>query len=209
MRADLPNAVVLSVLGHFGQRTFSTDEFGDQVKAQFPADWATLESTYATGGKGAGAPYSANSAVSTILRGWSKRGVVENLGLSRATFTFGAPRVLHWRVRQSSPDENFYPDEVTEEAAFHEGALLRVLVDRYERDEQARSKCIEHYGPICAACTDGLVIMATINRSRLSVRKVAPRNFDCFVTCFFKKQRQQNSCGARASATFDRDARGF
>jgi hypothetical protein len=26
---------------------------------------------------------------------------------------------------------------------------------------------------------------------------------------FFEKQRQQNSCGARASATFDRDARGF
>lgn len=33
-----------------------------------------------------------------------------------------------------------------------EGAAKTVFVNRYERDERARARCIEHYGPTCSAC---------------------------------------------------------
>ena len=46
-----------------------------------------------------------------------------------------------------------YPDEIEDLAGvLTEGALLRITVNRYERDPIARQRCIEHYGPVCAVC---------------------------------------------------------
>ena len=42
--------------------------------------------------------------------------------------------------------------EVATSATHQEGAVLRVSVNRYERDPKARVKCIEHYGTCCAVC---------------------------------------------------------
>jgi hypothetical protein len=47
---------------------------------------------------------------------------------------------------------SYYPDQVDEEARYFEGAVERVIVNRYERNEAARQKCIDHYGPTCAVC---------------------------------------------------------
>lgn len=38
------------------------------------------------------------------------------------------------------------------EASFFEGASVRILVNRYERDANARRACIEHHGAKCHAC---------------------------------------------------------
>lgn len=35
---------------------------------------------------------------------------------------------------------------------YQEGKLSRVTVNRYERDREARQKCIDHYGAVCCAC---------------------------------------------------------
>lgn len=35
---------------------------------------------------------------------------------------------------------------------FREGAAEQILVNRFERDREARQSCIEHFGPVCAAC---------------------------------------------------------
>lgn len=35
---------------------------------------------------------------------------------------------------------------------FLEGKLIKVYVNKYERDKDARDRCIEHYGAICKAC---------------------------------------------------------
>lgn len=43
------------------------------------------------------------------------------------------------------------PEEITEEPCF-EGAVARVLVNAYERDPEARRRCIAHHGTACAAC---------------------------------------------------------
>lgn len=46
-----------------------------------------------------------------------------------------------------------YPDDIEDPASvLIEGALLRITVNRYERDPVARQKCIEHYGTACVVC---------------------------------------------------------
>lgn len=44
------------------------------------------------------------------------------------------------------------PEEVPEDEAFHEGAVEKVLVNRYERNRKAREKCIERWGTACFVC---------------------------------------------------------
>lgn len=46
----------------------------------------------------------------------------------------------------------YYPDQVDQEGQYYEGAVERIEVNRYERNEAARQKCIDHYGPTCAVC---------------------------------------------------------
>jgi len=45
-----------------------------------------------------------------------------------------------------------YPDEVVPDTAFREGAVIRVLVNAYERNPEARRTCIQHYGTSCHVC---------------------------------------------------------
>lgn len=49
-------------------------------------------------------------------------------------------------------DTNPFPDEVDRKQQHFEGALLTVRVNRYERDPEARRKCIAQYGAKCSAC---------------------------------------------------------
>lgn len=44
------------------------------------------------------------------------------------------------------------PEEVQETSTYSEGSVQRILVNRYERDPQAREDCIKHYGPTCSVC---------------------------------------------------------
>ena len=54
---------------------------------------------------------------------------------------------------ESSPDyTQSSPDEVSSDGVFWEGAVRRVLVNLYERDREARTECIEHYGAVCSVC---------------------------------------------------------
>jgi 5-methylcytosine-specific restriction protein A len=49
-----------------------------------------------------------------------------------------------------SNSNNLYPDEVKE--GYTEGSVSKVLVNRYERDTEARKACIAHYGAVCKVC---------------------------------------------------------
>ena len=42
--------------------------------------------------------------------------------------------------------------EVSDHETHQEGAATRVVVNRYERDPKARTKCIEHHGACCVVC---------------------------------------------------------
>lgn len=45
-----------------------------------------------------------------------------------------------------------YPDEIQSDEKILEGAKLQVVVNKYERDPAARSRCIAHYGRTCVVC---------------------------------------------------------
>lgn len=42
-------------------------------------------------------------------------------------------------------------EEITEKE-YTEGAVIQIIVNRYERDKGARKACLEHYGYNCSAC---------------------------------------------------------
>jgi predicted HNH restriction endonuclease len=44
------------------------------------------------------------------------------------------------------------PEEVEPSTLYVEGAVAHVLVNRYERDSQARTQCISQYRPVCSVC---------------------------------------------------------
>lgn len=57
------------------------------------------------------------------------------------------------RIEKSS-ESDIYPDEVkiTPEERFYEGSLRQVTVNAYERDSEARQKCIDFHGLSCKIC---------------------------------------------------------
>lgn len=48
--------------------------------------------------------------------------------------------------------QSFLPEEVAVPSLYVEGACRRVSVNAYERDENARRRCIEHHGTQCCIC---------------------------------------------------------
>ena len=45
-----------------------------------------------------------------------------------------------------------YPDDLVERDDYCEGAVTRVLVNRYERDPRARAECLKKHGTRCKVC---------------------------------------------------------
>ena len=45
-----------------------------------------------------------------------------------------------------------YPDDVSSPGTFQEGRVKTVTVNAYERNPQARQRCIEHFGYKCCVC---------------------------------------------------------
>jgi hypothetical protein len=79
----------------------------------------------------------------SVVRGW-------NLNLRRNPVNLNALAselysLVPWRAVRP-------PEEVQEGSAYREGSVQRILVNRYERDPQAREDCIKHYGPTCVVC---------------------------------------------------------
>ena len=44
------------------------------------------------------------------------------------------------------------PEEVADGTRYSEGSVLRILVNRYERDPRARARCIQYHGTACCIC---------------------------------------------------------
>lgn len=69
---------------------------------------------------------------------------------SEPVFTFQQARIF------SESDPNSL-GEVPNNSLYREGAVKTVTVNKYERDQAARKKCIQHHGPICKVCEVNLV----------------------------------------------------
>lgn len=53
---------------------------------------------------------------------------------------------------QANAHNSAFPDERDCNEVFTEGALQAIVLNRYERNAAARSRCIEHYGSACFFC---------------------------------------------------------
>ncbi len=58
----------------------------------------------------------------------------------------------HEALLPALPDFFDSPEEVPSSATHLEGKVRQVLVNSYERNPKARTKCISHYGAICSVC---------------------------------------------------------
>lgn len=67
--------------------------------------------------------------------------------------------------------ETEYLEPEDQQLAMHEeGARIKVLVERIERDPKARLACITHYGAVCQACTfDFGVVYGSIGKGFIHV----------------------------------------
>ena len=67
------------------------------------------------------------------------------------------------------------PEEIPDPKQFTEGASKTITVNVYERNVEARSKCIEHYGYVCAACDfDFAATYGSIGENFIHVHHVVP-----------------------------------
>lgn len=66
----------------------------------------------------------------------------------------------HWIMRNEVaealkgwlPSFELMPGEMPEKTELREGKVHKVAVNPYERNEEARRKCLAHYGPSCQVC---------------------------------------------------------
>jgi 5-methylcytosine-specific restriction protein A len=55
-------------------------------------------------------------------------------------------------ARYSDSSNTWLPEEVADDEAIYEGAVRQISVNAYERNPEARRKCIAHYGTSCSVC---------------------------------------------------------
>lgn len=63
------------------------------------------------------------------------------------------PVEVLWSFDDESPRIETLPEEVDDRLTYPEGAVKKVTVNAYERDPNARRKCVEHYGAKCVICS--------------------------------------------------------
>ena len=70
---------------------------------------------------------------------------------------------------------NVFPDQIMEPEKLFEGIKQTITVNSYERDWQAREKCIRHYGAVCAVCSfDFLEKYGLIGKGFIHVHHLIP-----------------------------------
>lgn len=63
-----------------------------------------------------------------------------------------AEKLIALALQRIDASEETMPDEVDATSKYSEGSVKQVLVNRYERDRNARAACINHYGCKCLVC---------------------------------------------------------
>lgn len=131
--------------------TFTTKDFIGRFQTEEAAAWKAIVSKYGLGGRGARRHFTSFSLISQHLQQCGKRRELYQLEFIAAPADWGSRAIALWSFDE---DGGVYisPEERTDKEDIWEGAVTRVIVNRYERRPEARRKCIEHYGATCVAC---------------------------------------------------------
>lgn len=80
----------------------------------------------------------------------------------------------NWYASDSTAT-NILPEEVVTPDHYFEGASKKISVNAYERNAEARSKCIEHYGYTCTVCSfDFKKFYGAIGENFIHVHHIVP-----------------------------------
>ena len=69
------------------------------------------------------------------------------------------------------------PEEIIEynDGTLKEGIKKKIIVNAYERNIEARKRCIEHYGPICCVCGfDSAKVYGDYFKGKIHVHHIKP-----------------------------------
>ena len=150
----LSDDTITATMSTVGPRPFHTGHFIDALHKAFPDLWKSLVARYGEGGQGAGTHYSAFSAVAHALHRAASRGVLDKLEdyvTAPAYLKWGSPVIRYWTGPGGLSDQVF-PDELSPQESYPEGAVTTVKVNRYERSKGARAACLSYYGTRCQGC---------------------------------------------------------
>jgi 5-methylcytosine-specific restriction protein A len=79
-----------------------------------------------------------------------------------------------WYASDNFPADSL-PEEVGNPEKYLEGSLREISVNAYERNDEARAKCLEYYGYKCVVCTfDFEKIYGSIGRHFIHVHHLTP-----------------------------------
>jgi hypothetical protein len=165
MPVDLPEAISLSVIDHFGPRPFSTADFISRLKEVSSSDWTALESEYGAGGLGGGTSFSARNRVAQILDGLVRNGTLEKLDDRQAPPGWGASVVQYWR--RSIEVEPFSDTDTDVEQINNDpnrdATVKQALIDARRGQGKFRAEVKERWGRACAVtgCRQNEVLRAS------------------------------------------------
>jgi hypothetical protein len=143
---------VSQVISSLEAKEFDTNDFIRRFGEMFPAEWAKVVKLYGTGGSNSGKSYTAFVWAGQMLRHRAQRGEITKLEYSlQVPDGWGSSVIRRWRGSYTS--QNGDPDEVSgDQGLVTEGAKKTITVNAYERDTEARSRCISRWGAVCAVC---------------------------------------------------------
>jgi hypothetical protein len=95
--AIVKSAHIDNVLNQFQGKQFTTLDYIDKFKMDYPDDWGLLVAKYGQGGSGCGAYYSANSYIAQILSRRKERGEVNLLNFTKAPQGWGNSVIALWQ----------------------------------------------------------------------------------------------------------------
>jgi 5-methylcytosine-specific restriction enzyme A len=78
-------------------------------------------------------------------------------------------------INESNPYHRYMPEQILDSEIYSEGHTEKIHVNRYERNQIAREKCIEHYGYRCSVCGFGFEeFYGEIGKEYIHVHHVVP-----------------------------------
>lgn len=140
------------VISKFGSSAFSTKDFIVAFEKHYSKKWKEIVGQYGIGGKNSGNRYSSSGFIGRQLDFRSSNGKLDKLPRQKSPPGWGNPWILNWKPVAAVAAHNMYPDEAGSGERHLEGGKKKVFVNKYERDEKARKKCIDHYGCKCSVC---------------------------------------------------------
>lgn len=146
----------IETIKNSGKQDFTVLDVVASLKSHDPDTLKEITNQYGEGGLGAGKHYTAYSRISQYLQKFYRSGFLEK-DYKKAPKGYGSGLIQTWSFKSptnfgSNQVVEHQLDGINEDKEYFEGEANQITVDRYERNRDARQKCIDYYKAICSVC---------------------------------------------------------